>query len=133
MNIRVLSSPWPGIIASLALSLLASPLAIAAQSAAPTGESAPLSETDLATLQNRVKDLQDMLAKMEKLRGNLVEIAEKALDAADAAPDLTERQRYEQLYTQTNARIGELDVTRAEIARLVSELEMRLEALRRAE
>lgn len=133
MNIRVLSSPWPGIIASLALSLLASPLAIAAQSAAPTGESAPLSETDLATLQNRVKDLQDMLAKMEKLRANLVESAEKALNGADAAPDLTERQRYEQLYTQTNARIGELDVTRAEIARLVSELEMRLEALRRAE
>lgn len=123
---------WPGIGLFLALILLASPLAIATQGAAPTDEAAPLSEADLITLQNRVKDLQDMLAKMEKLRATLVEIAEKALNDADAAPDLTERQRYEQLYTQASARLGELDVTRAEITRLLSELETRLEALRRA-
>jgi hypothetical protein len=124
---------WPGTGLFLALILLASPPTIAAQGAAPIGESASLSEADLITLQNRVKDLQDMLAKMEKLRATLVEIAEKALNNADAAPDLTERQRYEQLYTQTSARLGELDVTRAEITRLLSELETRLEALRRAE
>lgn len=89
-------------------------------------------DTDEQLIQARIKELRELMASIDSLRANLAKMAEKALSDADMAPTLTERRRYEQLYTETNTRIGELQTTRAEIARLIGELETRLEALRHA-
>jgi len=115
------------------LSLFAAPPGIAANHAAPADQSTQINDVDLSALQNRIKDLRDLLTTMERLRANLVKAAEKALNDADAAPSLTERRRYEQLYTETSARLGELEVTHAELVRLLSELETRMKALHRVE
>ena len=123
-----------GIALCLALSLLISSAALATERENPASESpgASLSETDLPVLESRVKELRELLTSIDGVRANLTRMAETAQSDADAAPNLTERRRYEQLYTETSVRLGELENTRAEIIRLLGELETRLEALRRA-
>lgn len=99
-------------------------------SPAAVGMESDHADTDEQLIQARIKELRELMASMDGLRANLTKMAEKALNDADMAPTLAERRRYEQLYTETNARIGELQTTRAEIVRLLGELETRLETLR---
>ena len=122
-----------GIALCLALSLLISSAALATERENPAPESpgASLSETDLPVLESRVKELRELLTAIDGVRANLTRMAETAQSDADAAPNLTERRRYEQLYTETSVRLGELENTRAEMIRLLGELETRIEALRR--
>lgn len=98
----------------------------------PVSAQSDHADTNEQLIQARIKELKELMASMDNLRANLAKMAEKALNDADLAPTLTERRRYEQLYTETNTRIGELQTTRAEIARLLGELETRLETLRNA-
>lgn len=83
-------------------------------------------------IQAQIQELEGLLASMDAVHINLTKVAEKALKDSDSAPTLTERRHYEQLYAETNARLGELQATRAEINRLLGELETRLEALKNA-
>lgn len=95
-------------------------------------EQADPAATDEQLIRTRISELKEMMVSMDHVRANLTKIAEKALSDADKAAALTERRRYEQLYTETNTRIGELQTTRAEIARLLADLEIRLGTLRNA-
>jgi len=96
----------------------------------PVGAQSDNADTNEQLIQAHIQELKELMASMDNLRTNLTKMAEKALNDADMAPTLTERHRYEQLYTETNTRIGELQTTRAEIVRLLGELETRLETLR---
>ena len=130
-------SPIKGLLALAVVCLFAPSAPALAETADSTDGAAPPvgAESDNADaneqlIQARIKELRELMASMDSLRTNLTKMAEKALNDADMAPTLTERRRYEQLYTETNTRIGELQTTRAEIVRLLGELETRLETLR---
>ncbi len=83
-------------------------------------------------IQARIQELKELAISMDSIHANLVKVAEKALRDSDSAPTLTERRRYEQLYAETNTRLGELQTTRAEITRLLGELEAQVEAPKHA-
>jgi chromosome segregation ATPase len=85
-------------------------------------------QNERAVLEARVREVRELLTTLDGLQAHLTGLAETALDHADAAPTLDERRRYERLYTETSARLGELQATRAEIERQIDLLETQLEA-----
>lgn len=126
---------WQGIALSLALSLFAPPATLATEggNSVPESPHTTLSTAELSVLESRIKELRELQTSIDSVRTNLISMAEKAQNDADAAPNLTERRRYEQLYTEVSSRLGELDNNRADLIRLLGELENRLEILRRGQ
>ena len=84
-------------------------------------------DSERAVLEARVREVRELLTTLDGLQTHLAGLAETALNHADAAPTLDERRRYERLYTETSARLGELQATRAEIERQLGVLETQLE------
>lgn len=84
-------------------------------------------DPERAILETRVREVRELLSTLGGLQAHLAGLAETALNHADAAPTLDERRRYERLYTETSARLGELQATRAEIERQIEVLETQLE------
>ncbi|KAB2930807.1 MAG: hypothetical protein F9K25_08695 [Candidatus Contendobacter sp.] len=126
-----------GIFALAAVCVLAASMTAFAETTDSAGGSSPPVgvESDNASaskqvLQARIQELKELSASMDAVQANLAKVAERALKDSDSAPSLTERRRYEQLYAETNARLGELQTTRTEIARLLGQLETQLEVLK---
>ena len=124
----------------LAFSLVLAGVALADPADAPgsdpltagvDGTPASASE-NVSLIQAQIKDLRELAASMEGVQANLAKVAKRALKDSDSAPTLAERHRYEQLYAEANARMGELQTTRVEITRLLGELEAKLETLQHA-
>lgn len=90
---------------------------------------APGMAPEVALLEARIRDARALLASLETLEKRLAALAHKALDDADAAPTPDERRRYEQLYTETSARLGELQATRADLQTQLGRLESQRDAL----
>jgi hypothetical protein len=107
----------------LALSLMLPGIA----SLAADPDAAVLQDPERAILEARVRAVRELLTTLDGLQAHLAGLAETALNHADAAPTLDERRRYERLYTETSARLGELQATRAEIERQIDLLETQLE------
>ena len=84
-------------------------------------------DPERAVLEARVREVRELLTTLDGLQNHLAGLAETTLNHADAAPTLDERRRYERLYTETSARLGELQATRAEIERQIEVLETQLE------
>lgn len=80
-------------------------------------------------LDAQIQDAHALLVSLEGLETHLTALAQKALDDADAAPTPDERRRYEQLYTETSARLGELQATRAALQGQLERLETQRETL----
>lgn len=118
---------WPAVLLA---PWLAGPLPVAAEPAGPPepGATATLAP-EVALLEARIRDARALLASLETLEKRLAALAHKALDDADAAPTPDERRRYEQLYTETSARLGELQATRAELQTQLGRLESQRGAL----
>ena len=106
--------------------LLAGTTAGAAQPGSPASDM----ETLLA-LESKIGELKALATALDDLSAHLTTVAENALDQADMAPGFDERSRYEQLYRETSARIGELQAQQARLEQLLAELESKLERIRR--
>lgn len=129
-----------GILALVVVSLLTLGLVAFAETThssgeipSPTSVESSNANPSQKSIQARIQELQELSIAMDAVRANLTKVAERALQDSDSAPTLTERRRYEQLYAETNARLGELQTTRAEITHLLNTLEVQLEALKNAQ
>ncbi len=118
-----------GLLLALMLAASASGL-LAADAPAPATPVAPLGEAAgaPADLAESLQATRQLLATLADLETHLAGVAQRALDQADAAPTLDERRRYEHLYHETSARLGELKATRADIQRQLERLESQSEA-----
>lgn len=90
-------------------------------------DAAVLQDSERAVLEARVREVRELLTTLDGLQNHLAGLAETTLNHADAAPTLDERRRYERLYTETSARLGELQATRAGIESQLDLLETQLE------
>ena len=88
-----------------------------------------LDKADVAALAERIDETKHLLGVMDTMIAQLTEIAQSALDHADSAATVEERSNYESLYSETSARLGELQVQRDEIDQLLKQLAHRLEPL----
>ena len=81
---------------------------------------------EFAALRERLGETRRLLDILDTTIARLSRLAEQSLDRADNAVDYDERARYEALYTETGARIGELQLQRDKIEGLLIELEATL-------
>lgn len=109
--------------------LLTLALSLALPNVAPLAadpDTVEVQDPERAVLEARVREVRELLTTLDGLQNHLAGLAETTLNHADAAPTLDERRRYERLYTETSARLGELQATRAEIEHQLGVLEARL-------
>lgn len=96
----------------------------ASQAADAPVSPAPVSGADPTTLSSALQAAEALWQSLGELRERLLGNAERALEQADQAASLDERQRQEALYHQLSDRLADLDQARAE-------LKIQLELLRR--
>lgn len=106
-------------------------LPVAAALAAPPGAAdGPPGVADRAAeraaLDARIQEVRQLLGSMDALESHLTALARQALEDSDLASSLDERRRYERLYRETSARLGELKATRRDIQRQLERLESQL-------
>ena len=95
--------------------------------ACPAQESTSADTTaEFAALRERLGETRRLLDILDTTIARLSRLAEESLDRADNAVDYDERARFEALYAETGARIGELQLQRDKIEELLSELEAKL-------
>ena len=93
-------------------------------STAPADTEVDVGQTLGATLQN----LEGLLASIDQLIANLTQTAQGALANADAARNVDERARYEELYSQASRRLAELQDQRSKIVQLIVQIRTKLGA-----
>lgn len=81
---------------------------------------------ELTAMRERFGEARQLLDVLDATIAKLSRLAEDSLDRADNAKDYDERARYESLYAETGARIGELQLQRDKIEELLTELEAKL-------
>ena len=81
---------------------------------------------DITALRERLGEVQQLLDVLDTTIARLNRLAEDSLERADNATDYDERARYEALYTETGARIGELQLQRDKIEELLTALKTKL-------
>ncbi|TCT23771.1 hypothetical protein [Thiobaca trueperi] len=96
--------------------------------AGPTAPAASVTADEQAILAARLQEVRQLLTTLDGLETHLTSVAQRALDQSDAAPTLDERRRYEQLYTETSARLGELRITRRNMQDQLDRLDAQLDA-----
>lgn len=103
---------------------LASPLA-----SAQGGPSA----ADPAALAERLRDLRELLGRLESLESQLIAQVQEAQAHAEAAADHEARARYERLATETGARLSELRATRDQLQEQIKRFEQALGSFPKAD
>ena len=88
-------------------------------------------EADLIPqLEQRVAEIRSLLTTLEQAIEQLEGVAERALNQAEQANDFDIRSRYENLYAETNIRIGELRLQHEQLAVQLGQFEQQLLHLR---
>ena len=107
--------------------LLSGGIALLTNLACPAQEpSSADAAADITALRERLGETRQLLDVLDATIARLSRLAEDSLDRADSATDYDERARYEALYSETGARIGELQLQRDKIEELLIGLEAKL-------
>ncbi|MBK1648343.1 hypothetical protein [Rhabdochromatium marinum] len=127
-----LLAPRPGLTAGTD-STTASTGSTPAAAAPPLSSSDQVSSPDQAQLVSALHAAEALWQSLGEMRDRLLGNAERALDQADRATTLDERQRQEALYRQLSDRLVELDHTRTELKTQLERLRQQLNAVPRPE
>ena len=96
--------------------------------AEPTASAASVMADEQAILTARLQEVRQLLTTLDDLETQLTGMAQQALDQSDTAPTLDARRRYEALYIETSARLGELQATRRNMQNQLDQLDTQLDA-----
>ena len=99
----------------------------------PSSSPAQVSSPAQAQLVSALHAAEALWQSLGEMRDRLLGNAERALDQADRAATLAERQRQEALYRQLSDRLAELDHTRTELKTQLDLLRQQLNAVPRPE